>query len=265
MKGESVHGQHVIVDAGMQALDATALFATTHDNDIVRLRQLLAAGEPDQPRLLVHTLKGAAGNLGATRIQQLSGELEQNLRTAGAPDAIERLVDTLDAELRDFCAAVLAMVPDPATHAAAADMTREFFLASNRYQRDASAPPPATVLIVDDDPGNLGALSRLLHSNYDVRAAQSGRRALELIASAPPDLILMDVLMPAMNGYDVLKQLKANPATAGIPVIFLSGMDGSEDIRKGMEMGAKDFIAKPYEPEILLEQVARHIAPAGWR
>jgi len=116
--------------------------------------------------------------------------------------------------------------------------------------------PRETILLVDDDPGNLGALGRLLQPSYDVLAAPSGERALLIAAGAPkPDLILLDVLMPGMNGHVVLARLRENPATRDIPVIFVTGLDSSNDEEMGLERGAVDYIAKPFSRPIVLARV----------
>ena len=120
--------------------------------------------------------------------------------------------------------------------------------------------PRPTILIVDDDPGNLGALGRLLRDHCDVLAAPSGERALEIAAGTPkPDLILLDVMMPFMDGYEVLARLRDNPTTRDTPVIFVTGMDSSEDETKGLERGAVDYIAKPYSPSIVLARIHTHL------
>ncbi len=112
------------------------------------------------------------------------------------------------------------------------------------------------ILVVDDDLGNLGALGRLLHPYYDVLAAPNGERALQIALGNPkPDLILLDVLMPDMDGYDVIVRLRDNPVTRDIPVIFATGLDSAEDEERGLELGAVDYIAKPYRPPIVLARV----------
>jgi putative two-component system response regulator len=114
----------------------------------------------------------------------------------------------------------------------------------------------ATVLIVDDMPNNLAVLGDLLVPLYHVRAANNGARALEIAASPPrPDLILLDVMMPDMDGMEVLARLQAEPATADIPVIFVTSMDSTEDEEKGLALGAADYIAKPIRPAIVLARV----------
>lgn len=114
----------------------------------------------------------------------------------------------------------------------------------------------ATILVVDDDRGNLDVLGNLLHQHYDVLIAPSGERALQIVANVPkPDLILLDVLMPGMDGYEVLSRLRDNPATRDIPVIFVTGLDSVEDEERGLEFGAMDYIAKPYRPSIVCARV----------
>ena len=116
--------------------------------------------------------------------------------------------------------------------------------------------PRATILIVDDDTGSLSLLGGLLAPHYDVLAAPFGERALRIAASAPkPDLILLDILMPDMDGYDVLTRLHANPATHDIPVIFVTSLNASEVEEKGLALGAVDYIAKPYRAHIVQARV----------
>ncbi len=113
-----------------------------------------------------------------------------------------------------------------------------------------------SILAVDDDPDNLAVLGNLLRPHYEVLAASSGERALAIAAGATkPDLILLDVMMPDMGGYAVLARLRENTATRDIPVIFVTGLDSTEDEEKGLELGAVDYITKPYRPAIVLARV----------
>lgn len=117
-----------------------------------------------------------------------------------------------------------------------------------------------TILIVDDEPENLNVLSALLGDQYCVRAANSGERALEVAHSEPrPDMILLDIMMPEMNGYTVLENLKSTPSTMNIPVIFFTAMDSEEDEKKGLMLGAVDYITKPIKPPILMARVKNHL------
>jgi putative two-component system response regulator len=117
-----------------------------------------------------------------------------------------------------------------------------------------------TVLIVDDSPENLALLGELLDTTYRVRVATSGIQALSAVQiQPPPDLILLDLMMPGMDGYEVLKHLKTSPVTAGIPVIFVTAKDAHADEERGLKLGAVDYVSKPVNPTVLLARVAVHI------
>jgi putative two-component system response regulator len=117
-----------------------------------------------------------------------------------------------------------------------------------------------TILVVDDNPENLTVLGELLRERYRVRPANSGARALQLAVQAPlPDLILLDVMMPAMNGFQVLEQLRLREETRDIPVIFTTAMSATEDEYQGLVLGAVDYITKPLRPAIVLARVRTHI------
>jgi response regulator RpfG family c-di-GMP phosphodiesterase len=114
----------------------------------------------------------------------------------------------------------------------------------------------ARILVVDDDAWNLAVLSTMLQPHYEAMGAPSGELALQIATgSSPPDLILLDVLMPGMDGYEVLTRLRNNPATSDIPVIFITGLDSIEDEEKGLKLGAVDYITKPYCLPIILGRV----------
>lgn len=135
--------------------------------------------------------------------------------------------------------------------------------ASNRNCDAADADKQAMILLVDDVADNLDILVDVLSDDYLVRAANSGERALKALTSSTgsklPDLILLDVMMPGMDGFEVCRRIKANPDTAEIPVIFLSAMSESVDVAKGFAVGAVDFITKPADPPILKARIATHL------
>ena len=121
-------------------------------------------------------------------------------------------------------------------------------------------PPRQRVLIVDDTPRNITVLGELLHPHYAVRAANSGERALRAAHSDPrPDIILLDVMMPGMDGYEVLQRLHAERETRDIPVIFVTAVDSAESEERGLELGAVDYITKPIKPAIVLARVRAHL------
>ena len=122
-------------------------------------------------------------------------------------------------------------------------------------------PKKPTVLVVDDTPDNLTLMSGLLKDRYRVKVANSGDKALRIVrGEEPPDLILLDIMMPEHSGYDVCGELKTDPATRDIPVIFLTAMSGEEDEKRGLDLGAVDYITKPISPPIVLARVATHLA-----
>lgn len=124
----------------------------------------------------------------------------------------------------------------------------------------------ARVLVVDDEPFYLQLLSNLLAEDYEVLVARNGDQALRRAgASARPDLILLDVVMPEMDGLEVCRRLKADSLTQAIPVIFLTAQRGEQDELAGFDLGAVDYIAKPVNPVLLKRRVSTHLALAGQR
>lgn len=118
----------------------------------------------------------------------------------------------------------------------------------------------ATILVVDDTPDNLSLMSGLLKDVYKVKVANGGEKALKLaLSETPPDLILLDIMMPGIDGYEVCMQLKANSLTRDIPIIFLTAKSEVEDETYGLELGAADYIAKPISPPIVLARVKTHL------
>jgi putative two-component system response regulator len=117
-----------------------------------------------------------------------------------------------------------------------------------------------TVLVVDDTPDNLSLITALLRDLYRVKIAINGNKALQIAFSQePPDLILLDIMMPEMDGYEVCRHLKSDPQTAEIPVIFLTAKTEIEDELKGFELGAVDYITKPISPPVVLARVRTHL------
>src|SRR6202041_2762466 len=123
-----------------------------------------------------------------------------------------------------------------------------------------------TVLLVDDEPANIQIVNSILKDTYKTRIATSGAKALELASQEPaPDLILLDVMMPEMDGYEVCSRLKSADHTRDIPVIFLTGQTEIEDETKGFEVGAVDYIHKPFSPAVVKARVQTHLVLRGIR
>lgn len=115
-----------------------------------------------------------------------------------------------------------------------------------------------TILLVDDHPMNIDVLSAILEKDYKIMVATSGGQALEM-ATQQPDLILLDIMMPDMDGYEVCRRLKSAPAISGIPVIFVTGLNEAEDEIKGLSLGAVDYFIKPLHVAITLARIKNHL------
>ncbi len=121
--------------------------------------------------------------------------------------------------------------------------------------------PKRNILIVDDTPDNIELLNELLQDEYRIRVATSGEKALKIAYSdEPPDLILLDIMMPGLSGLEICRRLKANPDRRRIPVIFVTAMSSPEDEQRGLETGAVDYITKPISPPIVKARVRTHLA-----
>ena len=116
-----------------------------------------------------------------------------------------------------------------------------------------------TLLVVDDEKQNRTLLTELLQDDYQIILAKNGVQALERAQERSPDLILLDVLMPEMDGFSVIRALKKNDSTRNIPVIFISALDSADDEELGLELGAVDYIAKPFHPPIVRVRVRNHL------
>ena len=120
-------------------------------------------------------------------------------------------------------------------------------------------PEKSSVLIVDDEKANLIALTHMLNKEYTVYAAKNGHEALEAAREHHPDVILLDILMPEMDGYEVINNLKNSEETKTIPVIFITGLSSAADEEKGLLLGASDYISKPLHNAIVLLRVRNQI------
>src|SRR6266498_343773 len=108
------------------------------------------------------------------------------------------------------------------------------------------------ILVVDDMPDNLFLMNGLFEDRYEVIQAPSGKEALKIVMSSnPPDMVLLDIMMPDMDGYEVLRRIRQHPPTAIIPVIFLTALATQQDERLGMDLGAIDYLTKPVDPELV--------------
>ena len=116
-----------------------------------------------------------------------------------------------------------------------------------------------SVLVVDDEAINITLLAQVLKGRYKVKVAKQGERALAICHSAPPDLILLDVMMPGIDGFEVCRRLKADASTHDIPVVFVTGKADADEQAQGMALGAADYLAKPVDAAAVLACVRKQI------
>jgi len=176
------------------------------------------------------------------------------------PYTAELLAERIERALAWMPRRILAGVGlGDAAIAAAASATAEPTLARPQAAVDAAAAKQAhrpTILVVDDTPDNLLLLAQLFKDEYRVRVAQNGEKALEICCSdSPPDLVLLDVMMPGMDGFEVARRMREHPSSETLPVIFVTAMAGQDARLKGLELGAVDFVTKPIDPEVLKPRV----------
>jgi len=119
--------------------------------------------------------------------------------------------------------------------------------------------PQARILIVDDDLANAQLLARLFDEDYDVTCVTDGAKALDVAGRTAPDVILLDVMMPGMDGFEVCSRLKANHDTDTIPVILMTGMDRSDAETRGLSLGAVDYVTKPVDPQVIERRVRNQV------
>lgn len=116
-----------------------------------------------------------------------------------------------------------------------------------------------TILVVDDTETNIDILVEILGDDYDVSVAMDGESALEIVDEEPPDLVLLDIMMPGMDGYEVCRRLKANEKTRDIPVIFVTAKEEIDEKMDGYDVGASDCITKPVDPDFIKEIVKKYL------
>lgn len=225
-------------------------FAAEYATAASDLGHLSAAGHVAEAERLAHSLGGVARQLGAADVAAAAREIEDALRggsTAAPAGSIERLAHAL--AVAAAAAATLDRPPDPsAAHAVAEPLAAQ------------NGTRPTTVLVVDDEPTNVAILRALLERDYRVAVAASGEAALDLVAQAKPDLVLLDALLPGIDGFEVCARLKAQPANAAIPVVFMTGLDHAEDAARARAAGAVDYVTKPFDPRRIRACVREHIA-----
>lgn len=215
-------------------------FLTSAPPLLADLRQGLAQGDAPKLRMAAHTLKSTSADFGALTLSGYCKELEA-LGKAGALAGTEGLIAQVEAEYARVKPA-LERVQQGAPPTA---------------EPNGSKPEQGRILVVDDYLVNRQKLARLLAQlGHTVTLAEHGRQALDIIAQAPPDLMLLDILMPEMDGYQVLAHLKQHNMLRNLPVIVVSALDEMESVIKCIEMGAEDYLPKPFDPVLLKARIS---------
>jgi CheY-like chemotaxis protein len=208
------------------------------------LRQNLAEGKMDDAERVAHSLKGVAATLEAKDLAEAAGKIERALRE-GATQGLEGLISKMQEQL------------DPAL-AAAASVDRRTAPVSPE-PAPASGRMEMTILLVDDQSGYLDLLKDVFGNHTEVLYASDGPAALRIAVARVPDLILLDVMMAGMDGYEVFDRLHENEATRDIPVIFLTGLGSVAEETKGLSMGAADYVTKPINPVVVRTRVTHQV------
>ena len=261
-------------------------FATRQADLPARIRAALDAEDRPLALRLAHTGQGLAGNIGADALRALAAGLEAAIR-AGEPrprlepslTELTRVHDELVRTLQDRLE-LSAPRPAPAPQTPSPWHDPDFERAPG-YLTGRLNPPPSpahapeppreslrafeaqgkeTVLVVDDSPDNLNLINGLLRVDYTLKVANNGETALVIANATPrPDLILLDIMMPGLDGFEVCRRLKDHPATRNIPVIFLTARSAAEDEETGLALGAVDYITKPISGPTLKARVRNHL------
>ncbi|MCD6259308.1 MAG: response regulator [Helicobacteraceae bacterium] len=195
---------------------------------------------------LVHTLKGISGNLGAKDLYRICQKIDEKYK-----------MDTmiLSDEIQELRKAIVAVKEKIATLYETKPLVQKDSVAVQ-----AESVKRATVLIVDDSVTNIEILVELLKDDYKIKVAKNGAKALEIAKKSNDiDLILLDIVMPDIDGYTVCKELKTDERTHGVPIIFITGNDMPEDEEYGLRLGAIDYIKKPFHPTIVKMRVQNHV------
>ena len=212
---------------------------STLDENVVQNKEGVAAQ--------IHTLKGISGNLGANKLYAICKKIDLLYKTEQMvpSDSIEELRHAID-DTKEKINALYKVKTARKT-------------ISKPLQNQ--SPKRATLLLVDDAATNIELLVNLLKEDYNLKIAKNGTKALEIMRnSSDIDLILLDIIMPDIDGYSVCKELKSDPKTHNIPIVFITGNDMPQDEEYGLRLGAIDYITKPFHPTIVKMRVQNHVS-----
>jgi diguanylate cyclase (GGDEF)-like protein/PAS domain S-box-containing protein len=224
-------------------------FQQRYANAAAELRTEIGAGRTEEAHRSAHSLKGIAATLEARELREAAGALEYALRD-GEREKFDRLIDCLDEALRPALAAVASLNGGAPGKASPQDLSPA--------QRENDEVRPC-LLLVDDEPLNVDLLADTFRDEYEVLRASEGGAALEIAARKMPDMILLDVMMPGIDGYEVCRRLKREHRTSSIAVIFITSLRDVAEETKGLELGAVDYVSKPINSITVRARVSNQI------
>ncbi|MBC2695897.1 MAG: response regulator [Desulfobacteraceae bacterium] len=239
-------------------------FVKDHGNDHQVIVDALVGDDIKVAHRTAHTLKGVAGGIGAMALYESAQKVETALKV-GKSRAFEPLIEKLARDLRwvveDLQKKMKPQAPTDSKNKSAQPIYIEKMTPLlDTLQEKQSMNEAGRILIVDDERYNIKVLTDFLRKDHKIMVAKTGEQALKAAQGPnPPDLILLDIMMPGIDGYEVCKRLKADSRTMHIPVIFVTAMDASDDEAKGFELGAVDYITKPFKPVIVKARIRTHI------
>lgn len=225
-------------------------FYKEHSLTASSLRTYLAEGRQEEAERLAHSLGSNAATLGAEQLSVAARALENALRTGELEQLLEILA-SLEAALVPALAAAASIVADRLADRPVTD------------EHSATLSPTIdrspTILVVDDEPINLASMIELFTEDYQVLTSGSGLGAITVATASRPDLILLDIMMPGMDGYEVCRILKNNLETREIPIVFVTGLGAEGDEIRGLELGAVDFVHKPIQSALVKARISNLI------
>ena len=231
-------------------------FPMENREKIVEIRNAIDTKNPDKAYLLVHTLKSNAGLIREHRLQEIAQAAEESIKS-GDNRNIVTFIDRLDSELKDVLEKLDKQPGQPAQSISEQKLEEKKPIKSVKTAPDGTAKK--SILIVDDEKSNIILLTHYLGNEYNIFVTRDSRDALEMAETNKPDLILLDIIMPEMDGYEVIAELKKSEKVKDIPVIFISGLVSPEAVEKGLSMGAAGYIPKPFEAAVVENRVKKLI------
>ncbi len=256
-------------DGEMRVERILTTYLETSADLIIQLRDAATNHHGATLQQAAHTLKSSSANVGARRLSQLCGELESIDSDVVTP-YVQQLVNQIEDEyptVRNALMALLSPKPAPPPNAStpAAPRPSTMRLAPERVPVHAAdpfalEPSDVTILLVDDEPTNLEVLQAILApAGYQLIKALNGPEALDVLDSDPPDIILLDLVMPGLDGFEVCRRIKSSAHWQSIPVIVLTGLDEAKSYIQAIDCGVDDFMTKPVNDAILLARVRSYL------